>query len=217
MFAPYINKTTPVLSPLPPPSHQHIKCRCIINGPKVSEQPQQQSLYEILGVSPFASSGEVFARFEELAQLYSPGSSFYIEIVPEDEVGEGDQAQFQLIKEVFRKLSDPEQRAAYDQSIGISQASRGWENSTGFSLADADALIARYESMGAETETQPNPLTPEPLTSLGLIPSDAAARYHKLNLKFLLPLMLVGAFLALATLWLIKPEPRSTPPIQDHW
>ena len=63
----------------------------------------QPDYYEILQISPNAEPETIHRVFRLLAQRYHP-----------DNVETGNEAQFRLLNEAYRVLSDPEQRARYD-------------------------------------------------------------------------------------------------------
>jgi len=67
--------------------------------------PSNQAVdyYEILQISPNAESDTVHRVFRLLAQRYHP-----------DNTDTGNEAQFRVLNEAYRVLSDPEQRARYD-------------------------------------------------------------------------------------------------------
>jgi curved DNA-binding protein CbpA len=67
--------------------------------------PSNQAIdyYEILQISPNAEPETVHRVFRLLAQRYHP-----------DNAETGDEAQFRVLTDAYRVLSDPEQRARYD-------------------------------------------------------------------------------------------------------
>ena len=68
--------------------------------------PSNQAVdyYEILQISPNAEPETVHRVFRLLAQRYHP-----------DNAETGNEAQFRVLNEAYRVLSDPEQRARYDR------------------------------------------------------------------------------------------------------
>ena len=74
-------------------------------GPRGGSVPSNQGVdyYEILQISPNAEPETVHRVFRLLAQRYHP-----------DNAESGNEAQFRLLNEAYRVLSDPEQRARYD-------------------------------------------------------------------------------------------------------
>ena len=63
----------------------------------------QPDYYEILQISPHAEPETVHRVFRLLAQRYHP-----------DNAETGNEAQFRVLNDAYRVLSDPEQRARYD-------------------------------------------------------------------------------------------------------
>lgn len=66
-----------------------------------------ENLYNILGVSPNASTDEIKKAYRSLAMRHHPDRSTH----PSAEI------RFNAIKTAYELLSDPQQRAAYNQSL----------------------------------------------------------------------------------------------------
>ena len=63
--------------------------------------------YHILGVSPTATGEEIKKAYRSLAMRYHPDRSTH----------ENAESRFNTIKTAYELLSDPKQRAAYNQSM----------------------------------------------------------------------------------------------------
>ena len=66
-----------------------------------------ENLYNILGVAPTATTEEIRKAYRSLAMRYHPDRSTY----------PGAEIRFNAIKTAYELLSDPKQRAAYNQSL----------------------------------------------------------------------------------------------------
>ncbi|TAJ75955.1 MAG: J domain-containing protein [Gallionellaceae bacterium] len=66
-----------------------------------------ENLYNILGVSPNATADEIKKAYRTLAMRHHPDRATH----------PGSEARFNAIKTAYELLSDPEQRAEYDQNI----------------------------------------------------------------------------------------------------
>ncbi|HWV37837.1 MAG TPA: helix-turn-helix domain-containing protein [Vulgatibacter sp.] len=71
--------------------------------------------YEALGVDPGANPREIRAAFERLSSFFDAGSLAVYALVGADAREE----EMGRIREAFRILSDPDARAAYDESLGL--------------------------------------------------------------------------------------------------
>ena len=66
-----------------------------------------ENLYNTLGVAPTATAEEIRKAYRSLAMRYHPDRSTHA----------GAEARFNAIKTAYELLSDPKQRAAYDQGL----------------------------------------------------------------------------------------------------
>lgn len=66
-----------------------------------------ENLYNILGVAPTATTDEIRKAYRSLAMRYHPDRSTHA----------GAEIRFNAIKTAYELLSDPKQRAAYDQGL----------------------------------------------------------------------------------------------------
>ncbi len=66
-----------------------------------------ENLYNILGVSPTASLEEIKKSYRALAMRHHPDRNAH----------PGSASRFNAIKSAYELLSDPKQRAEYDQSL----------------------------------------------------------------------------------------------------
>lgn len=66
-----------------------------------------ENLYNILGVSPTATTDEIKKAYRSLAMRYHPDRSTH----------PGSDIRFNAIKTAYELLSDPKKRAAYNQSL----------------------------------------------------------------------------------------------------
>ena len=66
-----------------------------------------ENLYNTLGVAPTATAEEIRKAYRSLAMRYHPDRSTHA----------GAEARFNAIKTAYERLSDPKQRAAYDQGL----------------------------------------------------------------------------------------------------
>ncbi len=66
--------------------------------------------YQVMGVPQEASAGDIKQRYRFLAQAYHPDK------FPDPENKEQAEAEFKVVQEAYRVLSDPRQRAAYDRT-----------------------------------------------------------------------------------------------------
>ena len=85
-----------------------LNCHFVVGDHTLSVN--DQDYYSVLGVSPHATPDEIKARFRYLAQAYHPdkfGSEGHRRVAEED---------FKRINEAYQVLSDPLQRASFDQS-----------------------------------------------------------------------------------------------------
>lgn len=76
-------------------------------------EASQQSYYTVLGLAPSASVLEVRKAYWECSKRYHPDTT----TLPSDAAKE----KFQQIKEAYATLSDPRQRAIYDQQLRFYQ------------------------------------------------------------------------------------------------
>ncbi|MFN7998302.1 MAG: DnaJ domain-containing protein [Bryobacteraceae bacterium] len=74
-------------------------------GRFVSEEPESIDYYEFLQISPKAEQSTIQRVYRFLASRYHP-----------DNPDTGDSEKFLLLKQAYEVLSDPQRRAAYDQS-----------------------------------------------------------------------------------------------------
>ncbi|MHB1235965.1 MAG: J domain-containing protein [Gallionella sp.] len=66
-----------------------------------------ENLYNTLGVAPTATAEEIRKAYRSLAMRYHPDRSTHA----------GAEIRFNAIKTAYELLSDPKQRAAYDQGL----------------------------------------------------------------------------------------------------
>lgn len=66
-----------------------------------------ENLYNTLGVAPTATAEEIRKAYRSLAMRYHPDRSTHA----------GAEIRFNAIKTAYKLLSDPKQRAAYDQGL----------------------------------------------------------------------------------------------------
>ena len=66
-----------------------------------------ENLYNTLGVAPTATAEEIRKAYRSMAMRYHPDRSTHA----------GAEARFNAIKTAYELLSDPKQRAAYDQGL----------------------------------------------------------------------------------------------------
>jgi molecular chaperone DnaJ len=66
-----------------------------------------ENLYHILGVSPSATSEEIKKAYRSLAMRHHPDRNTH----------SSSEVRFNAIKTAYELLSDPQQRAAYNQSL----------------------------------------------------------------------------------------------------
>jgi molecular chaperone DnaJ len=66
-----------------------------------------ENLYNILGVSPTATNDEIKKAYRSLAMRHHPDRNAH----------PGAENRFNAIKSAYELLSDPKQRAAYNQSL----------------------------------------------------------------------------------------------------
>lgn len=84
--------------------------------PETEMKPfQEQTYYELLEVTPEASSAEIRAAYERLCEQLSPDSvAIYSLAAPEEA-----EALLAHLKRAVQTLSDPDLRQGYDRAIGI--------------------------------------------------------------------------------------------------
>jgi DnaJ-class molecular chaperone len=78
---------------------------------------QTESLYELLGVSRYATRETIQEAYREIARLYHPDSTFYSEII-EDPARERHLNYFHRATEAYQILSDVSARKEYDRQLG---------------------------------------------------------------------------------------------------
>ena len=89
---------------------REIRAGCYAIGLTYSEEAapaEAPDYYEMLQLSPNADPETIHRVYRLLAQRFHP-----------DNMETGDQAQFKILLEAYRVLSDPEKRAAYDATLG---------------------------------------------------------------------------------------------------
>ncbi|KAK6509946.1 DNAj domain protein [Arthrobotrys musiformis] len=124
---PHQTKSRNVLSEAPsPPSiyaskilvcGQQVRCIHHCSPPhqqnRNSQYPDQKSLYDTLGLSPYSSTSEIKRKYYELSKLHHPDRN------------QGDPTsndRFIEISHAYRVLSDPVSKASYDGSLKASQS-----------------------------------------------------------------------------------------------
>jgi len=70
------------------------------------DRPRQPSPYDVLGVRPDASDRDITRAYRRLARAWHPDTR---------PAGAGATARFQAVSDAYELLSDPAQRAVYDE------------------------------------------------------------------------------------------------------
>ena len=70
------------------------------------DRPRQPSPYDVLGVRPDASDRDITRAYRRLARAWHPDAR---------PAGAGAAGRFQAVSDAYELLSDPAQRAAYDE------------------------------------------------------------------------------------------------------
>jgi DnaJ-class molecular chaperone len=106
-----------------------------------------QNLYEILGVSRYASRETIQEAYREIAKLYHPDSNHYSEII-QDPVRKEHLDFFQHATEAYQVLSSVEKRQAYDQRLG--KELEDWD-STAASAVVSQTRFAERAGRGSQS------------------------------------------------------------------
>lgn len=114
--------------------------------------------YETLGLTPDAEQAQIRQAFRALSREHHP------------DLG-GDRTVYASITEAFTVLSDPEQRAAYDRSIGLASASEA-----GSGTARPTSGTSASTSSPSRQRTAP---TPKPVRYTGQASPDFAASMER--------------------------------------
>ena len=83
-----------------------------------------KNYYELLGLTPEASTEEIKSAYREIARVYHPDSQFYTEII-EDDLTDLDHNIFKEITCAYNVLINPDKRKVYDDRIP--KGLRSWE------------------------------------------------------------------------------------------
>jgi molecular chaperone DnaJ len=97
----------------------------------------RRNFYGVLGVEPTESSAGIRHAFRELALRYHP-----------DRAGADNTRFFQEIVEAYQVLSDPRQRASYDEGLGHA----------------GETELSRRPPVTPAIPPEPEPLVPEPIS-----------------------------------------------------
>lgn len=117
-----------------------------------------QNHYTLLQVKPTASPQEIRRAYRDLSKLYHPDTT----TLPPEVATE----KFKILNEAYATLSNPEQRLAYDYSIGISRVA----------VIQAPSYLNRpasergkYEKNSAYLDPTDRPLSPGELFALFIL------------------------------------------------
>jgi hypothetical protein len=84
-----------------------------VSRPKDEVDPATRNYYQILGIDPKATEGEIKRAYKKFARIYHPDLNPKRPRSAED--------RFRRLQEAYDVLSDPVSRQRYDQSLGIAQ------------------------------------------------------------------------------------------------
>lgn len=88
----------------------------------MKESIARKNYYQLLGVSPNASTLEIQIAFNDLSRIYDPESRFFADIIDEPITQEQIEI-FERIKLAFNTLMDDSSRAKYDEWLNSSTGS----------------------------------------------------------------------------------------------
>lgn len=104
--------------------------------------PTDKNYYELLGVARTASTEEIKVAYREISRIFHPDSNFFGEILGEESRLE-DSEMFQELGAVYKVLSNPDSRAAYDATLAPEL--RDWDSDavaiTNFADEESAALF----------------------------------------------------------------------------
>lgn len=86
---------------------------------------ENKTYYELLGVSRTASAQEIREAYKEIARIYHPDSNYYGDML-EYGLSERDNRLFQLITAAYDTLIKPDKRQKYDDSLPPEL--KGWDD-----------------------------------------------------------------------------------------
>lgn len=124
----------------------------------MTEPNTAQNHYTLLRVKPTASPQEIRRAYRDLSKLYHPDTT----TLPAEVATE----KFKILNDAYATLSNPEQRLAYDYSIGISK----------YAVVQAPSYLNRpaserrqYEKSSAYLDPTDRPLSPGELFALFIL------------------------------------------------
>lgn len=124
----------------------------------MAEQDTAQTHYQLLGIKPTASPQEIRRAYRDLSKFYHPDTTTLPSAVATE--------KFKVLNHAYATLSNPEQRLAYDYSIGISRVA----------VIQAPSYLNRpasergkYERDSAYLDPTDRPLSPGELFALFIL------------------------------------------------
>lgn len=124
----------------------------------MTEPDTTQNHYTLLRVKPTASPQEIRRAYRDLSKLYHPDTTTLPPAVATE--------KFKVLNDAYATLSNPEQRLAYDYSIGISK----------FAVVQAPSYLNRpasergkYEKNSAYLDPTDRPLSPGEMFALFIL------------------------------------------------
>jgi len=83
----------------------------------MKESIRKKNFYELLGISPDATTLEIQIAYSDLSRIYDPESRFFADII-DDPITDEQREIFEHITRAYNTLLDDDSRKAYDQSLG---------------------------------------------------------------------------------------------------
>lgn len=128
----------------------------------------QRNYYEVIGVTPTATTDDIKKKYRELARQFHP------DVVKDKTMG---QKVFTQINQAYRVLADPEKRSQYDTTL-LTDKVRSGTSVSAVSAAPASGAAARPSQStasrdGATAQPASQPLSAQQTTTAARLMADA--------------------------------------------
>ena len=118
----------------------------------------QRTHYEVFGISRGATPAEIKQKYRDLARKYHPD-------LAEDKIL--GQKLFTQVNQSYRVLIDPEKRAEYDSTLGLTKPGPGSSRSTGSPAQSSARPSAPIRQQSVSQQAVPSAPSPEMIRILG--------------------------------------------------